>query len=302
MNFPDEYKRYLPVAGLVIAVIAMFTVLVTSGDEKPQPAATEQPAPKKAPPKKAAPTEATGATAGVTPQSKTKVKGAHEDPVPILMYRVTKTAPPNALDPEQFVSKSDFAAQMDWLDENGYTGITMSQLFNYWEDGFELPDKPVVISFDGGYPSHDKVARPILLEHKWPGMLYLRYGNFGDPNSGLLTKNVSSLLAAGWEIGAQTVEQDDLTAIDAATLESELIDARNMAEKRFEVAIEHFGYPAGKYNQAVIAAVENAGFKSAVTDLDGLATPGEPFELKRISISGSDGVDGFATKMRQAQQ
>jgi peptidoglycan/xylan/chitin deacetylase (PgdA/CDA1 family) len=284
-----DYKRFAPVAAIGLVLIAVLIVLVAGGDDKSTEAETAA--------KTSAPTEP--ATKKPAPTSAT---GAHDDPVPILMYHVTKTAPAGTPFPELWVSKDDFSGQMDWLADNGYTGITMDQLFKYWDEGFELPDKPVVISFDDGYPSHDKVARPILRKHKWPGVLFLKYGNIGDPESGLTTKNVNNLIAAGWEIESHTIDHSDLTAIGAESLEREVAESKRLIEKRFKVEVEHFCYPAGKYNDTVIEAVEGAGYKSATTVLDGLATPDNPFELKRVRIDGGDGVDGFAAKMRQAQQ
>lgn len=299
-----EAKRYVPLAAIGLVLVAVLLVLVTGGEDEPVSSErdTEQVAEKPAPKKQPEPTGATGATARVTPQSTTKVDGPHNDPVPILMYHVTKTAPAGTPYPELWVSKDDFSGQMDWLAENGYTGITLDQLFNYWDEGFELPEKPVVITFDDGYPSHDKVARPILLKHKWPGVLYLKYGNIGDPESGLTTKNVNNLLAAGWELGAHTIEHSDLTTIGTESLESEVAGSKRAIEKRFKVDVKHFCYPAGKFNDTVIAAVKDAGYESATTVIEGVATPDKPFELKRVRIDGGDGVDGFAAKMRQAQQ
>lgn len=299
-----DVKRYAPVAAIGLMLLAVVIVLATGGgDEKVSADRGDEAAPVKQPPlKKAEPTGGTGAMAQVTPQSTKKVSGPHDDPVPILMYHVTKTAPAGTPYPELWVSKSDFAGQMQWLADNGYTGITLDQLFNYWNDGFELPKKPVVISFDDGYPSHDKVARPILLKHKWPGVLYLKYGNIGDPESGLTTKNVKNLLAAGWELGSHTINHSDLTTVGADSMQSEVTDSKKQIEKRFNVEVKHFCYPAGKYNDAVIAAVEAAGYESATTVIDGVATPDKPFELKRVRIDGGDGVEGFAAKMRQARQ
>ena len=49
------------------------------------------------------------------------------------------------------------------------------------------------------------------------------------------------------------------------------------------------------------AAVKDAGYKGATTVDEGLATPDEPFKLKRIRINGDDGVEGFASKMQSAE-
>lgn len=239
-------------------------------------------------------------TPQVTPQSTEKVDGPHEDPVPILMYHVTKTAPAGTPYPDLWVSKEDFQAQMEWLDENGFTGITMAQLFKYWDEGFKLPEKPVVISFDDGYPSHDKTARPTLAKYGWPGTLFLKLGNVDSAESGLTKKMVNNLIDAGWEIGSHTITHPDLTTLGASQLREELTVSRERIAEEFDVEVDYFCYPAGRYDAGVVAAVKRAGYTGAVTTIDGLATPGKPLELKRLRIGKDDGVSGFAAKMRAA--
>ncbi|MGK2877087.1 MAG: polysaccharide deacetylase family protein [Solirubrobacterales bacterium] len=300
----DDLKRYSPLAAIVVVFLLVVVVLATGGEDK---TASEAPIAAKPAAKSAARknvvTAATGATANVTPQSTEKVSGPHDDPVPILMYHVTKAAPPAGTPyPELWVTPADFKGQMNWLADNGYTGITMVQLFKYWDEGFKLPDKPVVISFDDGYPSHAKTARPVLARHKWPGVLFLGLDNVNNPETGLTASHVKSLLASGWELGSHTISHSDLTSLSSAQLEVEVADSKAQISKRFGVDVEFFCYPAGKFDAAVVAAVEEAGYKGATTVLEGMATPDKPFELKRIRVNGDDGVNGFASKMRSAEQ
>ncbi|MBJ7353358.1 MAG: polysaccharide deacetylase family protein [Thermoleophilaceae bacterium] len=299
----EDLKRYSPLAAIVAVFLIVLLVLVTSGgdDNAAKEPVADKPATKPVA-KKPAVTAATGATANVTPQSTEKVTGAHDDPVPILMYHVTKTAPAGTPYPELWVSRDDFTAQMDWLAENGYTGITMAQLFNYWDEGFKLPKKPVVISFDDGYPSQASNARPVLAKHKWPGVLFLEQRNVDSAETGFKTSMVKKLLASGWELGSHTINHSDLTTLGPSELEAEVAESKERISKQFGVPIEFFCYPAGKFDDAAVAAVEDAGYKGATTVEEGVATPDKPFELKRIRINSDDGVDGFASKMQSAEQ
>ncbi len=47
----------------------------------------------------------------------------------------------------------------------------------------------------------------------------------------------------------------------------------------------------------MIAAAQAAGYLAATTTNYGLARPSHPFELARVRVNGSDGVQGFALKM-----
>lgn len=300
----EDLKRYGPLGAIVVVFLIVVLVLVTSGRDEPtaeKSEVAEKPAAKPVA-KKPAVTAATGATANVTPQSTEKVSGPHDDPVPILMYHVTKAAPAGTPYPELWVTPADFKGQMQWLADNDYTGITMAQLFKYWDEGFKLPDKPVVISFDDGYPSHAKTARSVLAKHKWPGVLFLEERNVNNPEAGLTQTMVKSLLTSGWELGSHTINHSDLTTLGPEELKAEVAGSREQISERFDVPIDFFCYPAGKFDAGVVAAVEDAGYTGAVTVEEGVATPDKPFELKRVRINGNDGVDGFVSKMRSAEQ
>jgi peptidoglycan/xylan/chitin deacetylase (PgdA/CDA1 family) len=301
----EDLKRYSPLAAIIAVFLIVVIVLVSGGgDDKSanKLQAAKKSASKTVVVKKTVVTAATGATASVTPQSTEKVSGAHDDPVPIVMYHVTKAAPAGTPYPELWVTPADFKAQMDWLAENGYTGITMAQLFKYWDQGFKLPAKPVVLTFDDGYPSQAKTARAALAKHHWPGTLFLELKNVDSSETGFTTAMVKKMLASGWELGAHTLTHPDLTTLSATQLEAEVAGSKEQISKKFGVPIEFFCYPAGQYDDTVIAAVKDAGYKGATTELPGAATPAKPFELARIRVDGSDGVDGFASKMRSAEQ
>jgi len=63
--------------------------------------------------------------------------------------------------------------------------------------------------------------------------------------------------------------------------------------------VSFFCYPAGRYDSRVIAAVRRAGFRGATTTNEGLARRDEPFTLRRIRVSGGDGVDGLVAALAQ---
>ena len=54
------------------------------------------------------------------------------------------------------------AAAMQWLSDNGYTTVFLSQLSDYEETGAPLPEKPVVVTLDDGYENNLTLVLPIL--------------------------------------------------------------------------------------------------------------------------------------------
>ena len=101
--------------------------------------------------------------------------------VPILMYHVVEDPPAGAPWPLLYVSAAEFSSQMAWLDRNGYTGTTLTEMWRNWHHGEALPPRPVVITFDDGYGSVFENALPVLEDLGWPGVLNLKVDNIGAP-------------------------------------------------------------------------------------------------------------------------
>jgi peptidoglycan/xylan/chitin deacetylase (PgdA/CDA1 family) len=291
----------MPVAALVVVALLIVVVLTTSGGGKPGAGAGQaadgrsatkphrpQRQPPRQPPRLAWPANSTA-----------KVSGPHNRPAPILMYHVVAKAPANTPYPDLWVSPQDFKGQMNWLAANGYTGITMKQLFDYWDKGYALPKKPIVVSFDDGYMSDATVVRQVLVQHRWPGVLNLELNNVGSRRSGFSAGSVRSMIADGWEIDSHTVTHPDLTTVGPAQLKFELTASRRRIERKYGVPADFFCYPSGRYNATVVAAVKRAGYRGATTTLMGAGDRSQPYELKRVRIDGTDGVNGFAAKLRQ---
>jgi peptidoglycan/xylan/chitin deacetylase (PgdA/CDA1 family) len=263
------------------AVLAVVVLLAGCGS-------SSDPAPQKAPPR-----------ATTTAERVAKpMPGAHrapDEPVPILMYHVLNAPPPGTPEPELWVSREDFAAQMDWLAQRGYHAVTLQQVWDAWHKGGLLPSKPIVVSFDDGYHSHLTNAMPVLREHGWPGVLNLQVNQTRED---LKPPDVRALIRAGWEVDAHTYSHPDLTTVDAAGLRHEIADAREELRRTYGVPVNFFCYPAGRFDERVVAAVRAAGYLGATTTEAGRASPDEPpYALRRIRVNGSDGVEGLAASL-----
>jgi peptidoglycan/xylan/chitin deacetylase (PgdA/CDA1 family) len=213
----------------------------------------------------------------------------HTGPVPILEYHVLGAAPADAPYPELYVPRADFSREMDWLDENGFQAVTLEQVEDAWRKGGTLPAKPVVLSFDDGYRPQFTFALPELRRHGWAGLLNLK-----AEGSDLYPSNVEAMIDAGWELAAHTIHHLDLTTLDAAQLEEEVAGSRRILRREYGVPVRNFCYPAGRYDDEVIAAVESVGYAGATTEIPVYATREHPYELGRFEVLGSSGVTGIA--------
>ena len=78
--------------------------------------------------------------------------------VPVLMYHHLAADATNA----EMVTPERFEAQLRLMLEAGYEPVSLQQLIDFVDSGGELPEKPVLITFDDGYLSNYELAWPIL--------------------------------------------------------------------------------------------------------------------------------------------
>jgi peptidoglycan/xylan/chitin deacetylase (PgdA/CDA1 family) len=221
-------------------------------------------------------------------------------PVPILMYHVIATPPASAQLPELYVDPKTFDREMEWLKGRGYTGVSLNQVYDAWFKGGELPEKPVVVSFDDGYRGQYVYARPELRKLGWPGVLSLIVRTVEEPNGELSPQMVQRLIDDGWELDSHTIHHLDVSTLSGAQLQQEVGESRRILQQRFHQPVNFFCYPSGRFDAQAIQAVRSAGYLGATTTEEGLASKDEMFTLKRIRVDGSDGVSGLEQKLRQA--
>jgi peptidoglycan/xylan/chitin deacetylase (PgdA/CDA1 family) len=214
--------------------------------------------------------------------------------VPILEYHVLGAAPADAPYPELYVTRPDFHRQMDWLERHAYQAVTLEQVEAAWYEGATLPPKPVVLSFDDGYRPQFTYALPELRRHGWAGVLNLK-----AEGSDLYTSNVEAMIDAGWELASHTIDHSDLTTLDGEALTREVAGARRILRDEYGVPVRNFCYPAGRFDAAVLAAVEAAGYVGATTEIPGFADRARPYELDRFEVLGSSGVEGVARMLAE---
>ena len=152
----------------------------------------------------------------------------HSRGVPILEYHVVGFRPQGSPLEGLYVVPSLFVRQVHWLAQHGWHGVTLRAVIAYWREGKALPPKPIVFSFDDGYPGDWRYALPVLRAHHWPGDLNLQIGN-------LVPTRVRQLIAAGWEIDSHTFTHPDLTRSGPARLEHEVLDSRFWIQRVFRV-------------------------------------------------------------------
>jgi peptidoglycan/xylan/chitin deacetylase (PgdA/CDA1 family) len=205
--------------------------------------------------------------------------------VPILMYHVIASPPPGAPFPGLYVEPVQFAAQIEALVHAGYHAVTQDQVLAAWRGAARLPRHPIVVSFDNGYRSQYLEALPILRRVRWVAVENLQLSGLPPSAGGLTPREVRALVAAGWELDTQGWSHADLVEADPAKLHFEVVVARARIRRLYGVPANWFCYPSGRFDAAVVAAVQGAGFVGATTVVPGWARPADDlYELPRLRV------------------
>jgi len=223
--------------------------------------------------------------------------------VPILMYHYIRVNPDprDVLGFNLSVTPADFAQQMDWLAAAGYNPVDFDDLRGYLLGHGGLPANPVILTFDDGYRDMYTTAYPILRAHHFKAVSYVVSGCVNSPLN-LTAAQVLEMDANGIEIGAHTVSHADLTALSAANLQHEVADSKASLEALVGHPVLDFCYPSGRENDAVVRAVEAAGFQTATTTEPGvLHSASDRFLWTRVRVSGGEPLWRLAADMGPAE-
>ncbi len=83
--------------------------------------------------------------------------------LPVAMYHHILNSPSRLGD--YVISPAQFEEDLKYIEEKGYTTITSVQLLNFIQNGKELPENPILITFDDGYESVHEFAYPLLKKY-----------------------------------------------------------------------------------------------------------------------------------------
>jgi peptidoglycan/xylan/chitin deacetylase (PgdA/CDA1 family) len=237
--------------------------------------------------------------------------------IPIFMYHHISSVPTKDLfDFNLTVKTADFNAQLDWLQQQGYHTITMTELFATFYYGKALPAKPVILTFDDGYTDVYTDALPALLTHHYRGVFYIITGMIGGHY--VTWNEVRTLARSGMQIASHTIHHVNIGRPPAGmTTQSELEDSKTKLESELHEPIQFFCYPTGEpfhhdtlaERQIVLNDLFTDGYLGATLDPSAfdsaLQNSQIPYQLPRIRVSGGERLDAFigilATTEREDQ-
>jgi len=212
------------------------------------------------------------------------------------------SAPPDPADRlrvDLSVSPEMFAAQMQWLAENNYHTITLTDLYYYLAIGEPLPENPILLTFDDGYVDQYTNALPILRKHNFVGTFFILSAPADVASPRYVTwEMITEMSAAGQDIETHGRDHVDMRRRPDDFLYYQIVGTRQGVEAHTGKPAPFYAYPSGQYDANLLRFLKQQDFWMAVTTKNGrVHTLDSALELTRIRIRGSDSLKTFIAKV-----
>ena len=211
-----------------------------------------------------------------------------------------------------------FEEHIKALSVAGYNTVSMRQLVDYVEMGTELPENPIVITFDDGYFSNYKFAYPILKEYEMKATIFVIGSLVGKPNywqpdnpikQYFDYEEAKEMIDSGFiEIQSHSYDMHERPIYESAPLRNTVTKLESETDQDFVQAVQEdylkskedienntnqevfaFAYPLGEYSDLSEIALTNAGVKLTLSINPGLnvlvkGLPQSLLALKRTPV------------------
>ena len=218
--------------------------------------------------------------------------------VPILMYHYISQPPADAdvYRVDLSVTPDTFRQQLAWLRDNGYTAIDYYDLSLAIVGHIELPEKPVLLTFDDGYLDNYTAAFPLLQEYGYKGTFFIVTDFVDLGREGYMTwPMIEELSRAGHRIESHSRTHPDLRDKDRDGLIWELLGSQQTIAAHIGYTPRYFCYPGGDYNAETIQLLRELEYWGAVTTAnDTWHGFNERFEWGRLRIRNNTTLAEFA--------
>lgn len=185
--------------------------------------------------------------------------------------------------PNTSLRLDQFESQLKELKDGGYHVLKLSDVIDAYKGGKALPDRTVVLTFDGGYRSFLETAWPRLKSYRFPFTLFINPAAMAAQREGLMDwDDIDDVADTGLaDIGITTGAGESRAPLRAA-----LNSAIALYRDEMGISPRFFAYPFGAYTKTHVESVVAAGFDAAFGQQSGVAFAGaDIFTLPRFTLT-----------------
>lgn len=194
--------------------------------------------------------------------------------IPILLYHDFVTVVPETeLDNYNYINTPEsFEENIKVIIENGYTPISINELYEANNKKIKLPEKPILITFDDGYYSNYEYIYPILKKYKVKASIFIVTNNIGkeiDNIKYLSWNNCLEMQNSGLiEIYSHSTKHIFYNKVPVREIRDDVIESYKIIEENLgKKSLKVFAYPYGAYTNEAIRALKNNGIDMQIYDI-----------------------------------
>ncbi len=217
--------------------------------------------------------------------------------VPILMYHYVSEPPPDSdiYRVDLSVAPESFRRQMAYLKDNGYTPVDFDELSTAIVAQTELPEKPILLTFDDGYLDSYETVYPILQAYGFKGTFFIITEFVDAGREGYMTwPMIEEMAQAGQRFESHSRTHPDLTTKSRDGHIREILGAQETLAAHVGYRPRYFCYPGGTYNEETIQMLRELDYWGAVTTENG-SWHGfdDRFEWPRVRMRNTTTIEEF---------
>ncbi|WP_051663183.1 polysaccharide deacetylase family protein [Alicyclobacillus macrosporangiidus] len=222
--------------------------------------------------------------------------------VPILEYHEANYVPGNVAT----LKPGQLEAELQWLHDHGFHTVNFGQLYAALYQGYRLPSRPVLLTFDDGYESVYLKVFPLLKRYHFQATVFAVSGfthdqpNRDKPFPTMTVSELQELQASGLvDVENHTATHADLSKLSVDEQRREIDGAAAFLENVVHHPIRFFCYPDGDYSDQTVDLLRQSGYLLAVTQHQGYANLRQgPLTLHRLTVLESTTLGQFAAMLR----
>ncbi|HON55729.1 MAG TPA: polysaccharide deacetylase family protein [bacterium] len=214
------------------------------------------------------------------------------------------------------VSQKLFDKQMNYIKKNGYNIIDFDDLQDILTNKKQMPQKPLIITFDDGYKNNLEYAVPIMEKYGFKYTVfvvaeYIGKFNYWDEGSENLMNfdELKIILSKNGKIGLHSLTHRNFKDMTSAEFEYDVSETINIFKKNSLEFSNVIAYPYGALPQNENLKNEFKKILEKYGILFGLKIKSKinkiPFddnyELTRLNIKGTDSFFEFKIKIRKGK-
>lgn len=208
--------------------------------------------------------------------------------VPVLCYHQVRDyrASDSKSARDYIVPPQVFREQMKALADSGFHTILPEQHYRYLAAGEQLPEKPVLITFDDGCDEQFQVAEEVLKPLGQKAAFFIMTVAINRPN--FMSEGQIRLLAdMGHTIGLHTWDHNNVKKYSGEDWEKQVAKPRARLEQITGKPVYFFAYPFGLWNREAFSPLKERGLIGAYQLSTARDSTGPLHSIRRIIVPGT---------------